>query len=348
MELGISLFGDLHVDPSTGKIQSAQVRLQELIEEIKLADEVGLDLAGIGEHHRKEYAVSSPEIVLAAAATVTKNIKLTSSVTVLSSSDPVKLYQNFALVDLLSNGRPELMAGRGSFIESFPLFGYDLKDYNLLYEEKLDLLLRINAKEKITWRGEFRPDLQDQQVLPRAVNNNLKVWVAAGGTPASVERAGRLGLPLVFAIVAGTPLINFKPLFEFYKETYLAFGHDMSKFQVGMFSHSLFGNDANDIAKYYFPLYVAQMDRIGKTRGWSPFSQHQFDYGRSRDAALFVGDENQAIDKILHAHELYGMTRFTAHMDVGAPSHSHIMKSIEIFGTKIAPKVRAALAINNK
>lgn len=343
MELGISMFGDLHVDPLTGKIQSAQQRLKELIEEIKLADEVGIDVLGIGEHHRPEYAVSSPEIVLAAAAMVTKHIKLSSSVTVLSSSDPVKLYQNFAMVDLLSGGRVELMAGRGSFTESFPLFGYNLQDYSALFEEKLGLLLEINNKETINWQGRFRASLQNQQVLPRPENNKLTVWIAAGGTPESVVRAGKLGLPLVFAIVAGTPLLRFKPLYELYKKTYQEFGHDMSVFQVGMFSHALFADCTNEIAEYYYPLYAAQMDRIGRSRGWFPFQREQYDFGRSKEAALFVGDVEETVDKILYAQELFGITRFSAHLDVGAPSHRHLMKSIEIYGTKIAPQIRKAL-----
>ncbi len=218
IELGIGMFGDLQVN-ANGKIQPAQQRLQEIIEEIKLMDEVGLDFFGMGEHHRPDYAVSSPEIILAAASTVTKNIKLGSAVSVLSSSDPVKLYQNFATVDLISNGRAELIAGRGSFIESFPLFGHDLKDYDELYEEKLELLLKINAEQKISWKGKFRPELVNQVVLPRAVNDNLKMWVAVGGTPESVLRAGKFGLPVIFAIIGGEPA-QFQPLFDYYKKVY--------------------------------------------------------------------------------------------------------------------------------
>ncbi|WP_316832177.1 LLM class flavin-dependent oxidoreductase [Pedobacter aquatilis] len=341
MELGIGMFGDLQFS-ANGEIQPAQQRLQEIIEEIKLMDEVGLDFYGIGEHHRPDYAVSSPEIILAAAATVTKNIKLSSAVSVLSSSDPVKLYQNFATVDLISNGRAELMAGRGSFIESFPLFGYNLQDYDELYEEKLDLLLKINKEPKITWKGKFRPELKDQEVLPRAVNNNLKIWVAVGGTPESVERAGRLGLPVMFAIIGGQPA-QFKPLFDYYKKVYQAYGHDMDKFQVGVHMHSLFGENSQDISDYYFPLYSAQMNRIGRTRGWAPFQRNQFEAGRSANGALIIGDANESVDKILAMEETFDLTRFSAHMDVGGPSHAAMMKSIEIFGTKIAPQVRDAL-----
>lgn len=342
MELGIGMFGDLQIN-AKGEIQPAQQRLQEIIEEIKLMDEVGLDFYGIGEHHRPDYAVSSPEIILAAAATVTKYIKLSSAVSVLSSSDPVKLYQNFATIDLISNGRAELMAGRGSFIESFPLFGYNLQDYDELYEEKLELLLKINSEKKVNWKGNFRPSLVNQEVLPRAVNDHLKIWVAVGGTPESVERAGRLGLPVMFAIIGGQPIL-FKPLFDYYKKVYQAYGHDMAKFEVGVHVHSLFGENSQDISDYYFPLYSAQMNRIGKTRGWAPFQRNPFEAGRSTDGALIIGDANQSVDKILAMEETFGLTRFSAHMDVGGPSHKAMMKSIEIFGNEIAPAVRKALS----
>lgn len=341
MELGIGMFGDLQVSAS-GEIQSPQQRLQEIIEEIKLMDEVGLDFYGIGEHHRPDYAVSAPEIILAAAATVTKNIKLSSAVSVLSSADPVKLYQSFATIDLISNGRAELMAGRGSFIESFPLYGFNLQDYDELYEEKLELLLKINNIDKISWKGKFRPELVNQEVLPRAVNNQLKIWVAVGGTPESVERAGRLGLPVMFAIIGGSPT-QFKPLFEYYKNVYAAHNHDPAKFEVGVHMHSFFGEESEQVADYYYPLYSAQMDRIGRSRGWQPYQKNQYDMGRSKNGALIIGDTNEAVDKILATEEMFGLTRFSAHMDVGGPSHKAMMKSIEIFGTQIAPKVREAL-----
>ncbi|MES2418352.1 MAG: Atu2307/SP_0267 family LLM class monooxygenase [Bacteroidota bacterium] len=341
MELGIGMFGDLQIN-AKGEIQAAQQRLQEILEEIKLMDEVGLDFYGIGEHHRPDYAVSAPEIVLAAAASITKNIKLSSAVSVLSSADPVKLYQSFSTIDLLSNGRAELMAGRGSFIESFPLYGYNLKDYDELYEEKLALLLKINASPKINWKGKFRPELVNQEILPRAVNDSLKIWVAVGGTPESVERAGRLGLPVMFAIIGGAPA-QFKPLFEYYKKVYTAYGHDLSKFEVGVHMHSLFGENSQQISDYYYPLYSAQMDRIGRSRGWPPYQEQQYNSGRGKGGALIIGDANEAIDKILAMQEMFGLTRFSAHMDVGGPSHKAMMKSIEVFGTQIAPKVREAL-----
>lgn len=342
MELGIGMFGDNHYD-SNGKPQSPGLRLRELIEEIKLMDEVGIDFYGIGEHHRPDYAVSVPEIILAAASSVTKNIKLGSAVSVLSSSDPVKLYQSFATIDLLSNGRAELVAGRGSFIESFPLFGNELKDYDALFEEKLELLLKINATERITWKGKFRPALTDQEILPRAVDNHLNIWIAVGGTPESVLRAGKFGLPVIFAIIGGNPA-QFQPLFDYYKEVYQHFGHDMNKFQVGVHIHSFFGEDSQQTADDYYPLYAAQMNRVGSSRGWPPYQRQQYDIGRSSKGHLVIGDTNEAVEKILYLKEMFGLTRFSAHLDVGGPSHISLMKAIEIYGTKIAPKVREAIS----
>ncbi len=342
MELGVGMFGDNHYNDK-GEPLPAGERLRELLEEIKLMDEVGIEFFGIGEHHRPDYAVSVPEIVLAAAASVTKKIKLGSAVSVLSSSDPVRIYQSFATLDQLSNGRAELMAGRGSFIESFPLFGYNLNDYNALFEEKLELLLKISQEERITWKGKFRAPLQDQQVLPRAMNNKLNVWVAVGGTPESVVRAARLGLPVMFAIIGGNPA-QFQPLFQYYKELYADFGHDVKAFQVGVHMHSFFGEDSKQTGETYYPVYAGQMTRVGSTRGWPPYNRQQYEYGRSKQGVLLVGDVNEAVDKILHMHDLFGLTRFSAHMDVGGPSHQLLMKSIEIYGTKIAPKVRSALS----
>jgi len=341
MELGIGMFGDNHYNEE-GKALSAGTRLGELIEEIKLMDEVGIDFFGIGEHHRPDYAVSVPEVVLAAAASVTKRIKLGSAVTVLSSSDPVRIYQAFATLDHLSNGRAELMAGRGSFIESFPLYGYNLNDYDALFDEKLQLLLKINKENPVTWKGKYRAPLQDQLVLPRAVNDHLNIWVAVGGTPESVVRAARLGLPVMFAIIGGNPA-QFKPLFQYYKELYEHFKHDMTSFQVGVHMHSLFGEASKQTADAYYPVYSTQMNRVGASRGWPPFTRDQFEFGRSKDGAYLIGDANEAIEKILLMHEMFGLTRFSAHMDVGGPSHSLLMKSIEIYGTKILPKVKEAI-----
>lgn len=343
MELGISMFGDNHFDKAGKPLPTGQ-RLQELIEEIKLMDEAGLDFFGVGEHHRPDYAVSVPEIVLAAAASVTKQIKLGSAVNVLSSSDPVRLYQSYATIDLLTNGRAELMAGRGSFIESFPVYGYRLEDYEELFEEKLELLVKINKENPITWKGKHRAALNNQSILPRAFNDELKIWVAVGGTPESVLRAGRLGLPVIFAIIGGNPA-QFKPLFEYYKKVYDHFKHDAAKLQMGVHMHAFFGEDSQATADYYYPIYSAQMDRVGSSRGWPPYQRQQFDTGRGNKGHLIIGDVNEAIDKILELQELFGLTRFSAHMDVGGPSHTSLMKSIELFGTKIAPKVREALRV---
>ncbi len=342
MELGIGMFGDLAFDKVTGKPQDAGQKLREILEEVKLADEVGLDVFGLGEHHRPDYAVSAPDIVLAAAASITRNIKLMSTVTVLSSAEPVNVYQNYATIDQISGGRAEIGVGRGSFIESFPLFGYNLKDYETLFEEKLDLLLKINRQEVVNWSGKLRAPMENQSVYPRAVNNGqLPIWIAVGGTPESVLRAAKLGLPLILAIIGGVPS-QFKPLMDFYKDQYLAHGHDPAQMQVGIHSHT-FISEEERINDAYFENYAAQMDRIGAGRGWPPFSKHQYNGGRSKDGALFIGDPAAVTDKILRMHELFGLTRFIAHMDVGAPDHSLMMKSIELFGTRVAPEVRKAI-----
>lgn len=342
MELGIGMFGDLQIDPKTGQIQNTQQRIQEILEEIKLMDEVGVDFFGLGEHHRPDYAVSSPEIVLAAAASITKRIKLGSAVSVLSSADPVKLYQDFATIDLISNGRAELMAGRGSFIESFPLFGYDLKDYSSLFSEKLDLLLQISKNTSVNWTGKHRASLINQEVLPRAIDNKMPIWVAVGGTTESVIRAGKLGLPVMFAIIGGTPA-NFSPLVEVYRQAWEDNGHDLAKLQIGVHMHSFFGEDSKELADWYYPYYANQMNRIGASRGWPPYQRMQYDYGRSPHGHLVVGDVNESVDKILQVQELFGLTRFSAHMDVGSPDHNKMMKAIEIYGTKIMPAVQKAL-----
>ncbi|MDM1550889.1 Atu2307/SP_0267 family LLM class monooxygenase [Empedobacter falsenii] len=341
MELGIGMFGDLHIDPKTGYTQTPQQRMSEIIEEVKLMDEIGLDFFGIGEHHRPDYAVSSPEIILAALSTVTKNIKLGSAVSVISSTDPVKLYQDFASVDNLSNGRAEIMAGRGSFIESFPLFGYDLNDYDALFDEKLRLLLDLNNNEVINWRGNFRMPIINQSVYPKPVQEKLPIWIAVGGTKSSIVRAATLGLPIIFAIIGGNPA-DFNYLFEIYKQVYIENGHDIKTMQIGVHMHSFFGKDSEKVAEEYFPIYGAQMNRIGASRGWPKYTKPQFDYGRSTNGHLIVGDASLAVDRILKYQEMFGLTRFSAHMDVGAPNHLDMMKSIEIFGKDILPKVKEA------
>ena len=333
------MFGDLAFDKETGKFADAQQKLQQILAEIKLADELGIDVFALGEHHRPDYVVSSPEMVLSAAASITKNIKLMSAVTVLSSAEPVKVYQDFSTLDLISGGRAEIGVGRGSFIESFPLFGYDLDDYHELFEEKLDLLLKINSQENVTWKGNLRAPMENQTVYPRATKNGkLPVWIAVGGTPESVLRAARLGLPLVVAIIGGLPK-QFKPLIDFYKQEYLKNGHNPEEMQIGIHSHTLVSEDP-EVIDGYFENYAAQMNRIGSTRGWSPYTKMQYEGGRSKDGALFIGNSDEVAEKINTVKEMFGLTRYIAHMDVGAPNHEVMMKSIELFGTKVSEKVR--------
>ncbi|MBX3238684.1 MAG: LLM class flavin-dependent oxidoreductase [Chitinophagaceae bacterium] len=343
MELGIGMFGDLSFDKATGKFYDPKLKLQEILEEIRLADDIGLDVFGLGEHHRPDYAVSSPEIVLAAAASITKNIKLMSTVTVLSSAEPVKVYQDFSTIDLISGGRAEIGVGRGSFTESFPLFGYELKDYNLLFEEKLDLLLKINNNEVVSWNGKLRPPMKEQSVYPRAVDQGkLPVWIAVGGTPESVARAARLGLPLILAIIGGNPA-QFKPFMDYYHQEYAKHGHDVSKMQTGIHAHTFVSDQPGGIDSQ-FDNYAAQMNRIGKDRGWPPYSRPQFNNARDKHGSLFYGEANEVTDKILQMREIFGITRFIAHMDVGSPTHKDMMKSIELFGGKVAPEIRRATA----
>lgn len=341
MELGIGMFGDTTFDKSRNHFQSPGQRLQELIEQVKLADELGIDVFSIGEHHRPDYSVSSPEIVLSALSTVTKNITLGSGVTVLSSTDPVKVYQNFSTLDLLSNQRAEIIAGRGSFIESFPLFGYNLKDYSALFEEKLDLLIQLNENESVTWNGKFRASLNEQTVYPRP-ERKLPIWIAVGGTPESVVRAAKYGVPIIFAIIGGMPK-QFLPMIELYKQQYLQFGHDPKKMEIGVHSHTFIMDSHQDLLDTYFPYYAAQMDRIGKDRGWAPYTKMQFEGGMSPEGALFMGDVNQVAEKMIKTIELFGLTRFIAHIDIGGPSHKELMKTIELYGTKVLPLVRKSI-----
>lgn len=338
MELGIYTFGEVQ----DGTAGSAAKRLHDLIEEIELADQVGLDVFGVGEHHRPDFAVSAPAVVLAAAAMRTKHIRLSSAVTVLSSDDPVRVFQNFATLDLLSNGRAEIMAGRGSFIESFPLFGYDLNDYDELFAEKLDLLLQIRAEERLTWQGKHRAALDDQAVYPRPLQDPLPVWVAVGGTPQSVVRAASYGLPMALAIIGGTPE-SFVPHIQLYREVWGRAGHDSAQIQLSINSHAYIAENSTQARDEFFPSYAVMMNRIGRERGWSGMTRAQFDALCSPRGALLVGSPQEVIDKILFEHELFGNTRFLAQMSVGPIAHANVMKSIELFGTQVAPAVRKAL-----
>ncbi len=342
MELGISTFVELTPDPLTGKTISAYQRFQNMLEEVELADQLGLDVFAIGEHHRPDFLVSSPATVLAAAAVKTKNIKLSSAVTVLSSDDPVRVFQQFATVDLLSGGRAEIMAGRGSFIESFPLFGYDMADYDTLYDEKLKLLVTINENEYVTWKGKHRAAINNLGIYPRPYQKKLPIWVAIGGTPASVLRAAKLGLPLTIAIIGGTPE-QFAPYTKFYKEEFIKAGHDISTMQLCINSHAYIADDEQQAADEFFPVYAQVMTKIGRERGWPPTTRAQFDFMRSPTGALLVGSHQQVIDKILYEHELFGNTRFMVQFSVGTLPHKQMMHAIELFGNVVAPAVRKAL-----
>ncbi|HEX2724092.1 MAG TPA: LLM class flavin-dependent oxidoreductase [Gemmatimonadaceae bacterium] len=342
IELGIYTFAEATPDASTGQTVSAQQRLRDLMEEIELADQVGLDVFGVGEHHRPDYVVSSPAVVLAAAAVKTKRIRLTSAVTVLSSDDPVRVFQDFATVDLLSNGRAEIMAGRGSFIESYPLFGYDLENYDELFQEKLEMLLRIRENVNVTWTGRHTQSLANLGVYPRPVQHPLPIWIAVGGTPQSVVRAGRLGLPLAIAIIGGAPerFVQFATL---YRESAARAGHDVSKLQLSINSHGLVGDSTQEAADIVWPAYLDTMGRIGRERGWQTPTRRQFDAERSPRGAMVLGSPNEVIDKILYEHELFRMTRFLIQFSVGTLPHPVIMRSIELYGTKVAPAVRRAV-----
>ncbi|MGQ1889533.1 LLM class flavin-dependent oxidoreductase [Thermophagus sp. OGC60D27] len=343
MELGIGMFGDLTFDNHNKKFQSASNRLKEMIEQVKLADDLGLDIFLLGEHHRPDYAVSSTEVVLSALSSVTKSIKLASGVTVLSSSDPVKVYQDFVTLDLLSNHRAEIIAGRGSFIESFPLYGFNIHDYHELFEEKLELLIKLNRESPtpVTWKGKFRSPLEKQIVYPIS-ERKLPIWIGVGGTPESVFRAALVGLPVIFAIIGGRPK-QFLPLIEYYKEEYLKQGHDKTRMQIGVHVHSFISESRNDLLENYFPDYSAQMNRIGKDRGWPAYTKNQFLNGLKPDGALYMGSPSEVIDKTLQTIEMFGLTRFIAHIDVGGPSHSQLMKTIEMYGLKVVPEIRKSL-----
>ncbi len=342
MELGIYTFADMQPNEVNGKAMTTHQRIKELMEEIQLADELGLDVFGVGEHHRADYAVSAPAVVLGAAAAVTKNIKLTSAVTVLSSDDPVRVFQNFSTIDQISGGRAEIMAGRGSFIESFPLFGYDLKDYDALFREKLALLLQLNRSETVHWEGSMRPSIDGRAIYPRPFHEKLPIWLAVGGTPESAVRAATLGLPMALAIIGGMPE-RFVPFVDLYKRSALEAGQDMTALQLGINTHVYVSETSQKAGDEYFPAYAAMMSRIGKERGWPPLNRDQFDANRSERGYLMVGSPQQVIDKILFEHELFGQTRFLAQMSVGTVDHKNILKSMELFGTKVAPAVRKAV-----
>ncbi|MEA2404650.1 MAG: hypothetical protein QOE08_1297 [Thermoleophilaceae bacterium] len=346
MEIGLYTFAELQPDARTGEAISPEQRMQNLVEEIELADEVGLDVFGIGEHHRPDFVVSSPVVPLAAGAARTKRIRLTSAVTVLSSHDPVRVFQDFAELDLISGGRAEIMAGRGSFTESFPLFGFDLDDYDDLFAEKLELLLAVRESERVTWSGRHRPPLDDQGVYPRPVQDPIPVWLAVGGNPESVIRAATHGLPLAVAIIGGFPE-RFVPLVELYRGAAARSGRDPAGLPVSINSHAYVAETSHQAAAEYFPPYAAMMTKIGRERGWPPMSRDQFETMRSPRGSLVVGNPEEVVEKILFEHEIFGLQRFMAQMSVGPIPHAQVLRAIELMGTKVAPAVREEVARRN-
>jgi probable LLM family oxidoreductase len=342
-ELGLYSFVELTPDPVTGEMISPVQRMRDLLETIELADQVGLDVFGLGEHHRPDFISSAPLVILGAAAARTKAIRLSTAVTVLSSDDPVRVFQDFATLDLVSSGRAEIMAGRGSFIESFPLFGYDLRDYDSLFAEKLELLMKIREAEKITWSGVHRPPLNDLGVYPRPVQEKLPIWVAVGGTPESVVRAATLGLPMALAIIGGMPE-RFAPFLQLYREAARQAGHDPAQLPLSINSHGFIADTAQQAADDYYPSAVVVMNKIGRERGWSPATRQQLEAGRTLRGSDFVGSPAEIIEKILFQHQIFGHQRLLLQLGVGTIAHEKVMRAIELFGTQVAPVVREEIA----
>jgi probable LLM family oxidoreductase len=344
MQIGLYSFAENTADPlNGGHLQSPAERLRDLLEEIELADQVGLDFYGLGEHHRPDFVASAPVTILAAAAERTKRIRLSTAVTVLSSDDPIRVWQQFATLDLLSGGRAEIMAGRGSFIESFPLFGYGLDDYDDLFEEKLRELLEIRKGGKVNWPGSShtRP-IPGMEIYPRPVQDPLPLWIAVGGTPNSVARAAYFALPLMIAIIGGRPQ-QFQPLVQLYRDTAEKMQHDASKLPVGISSHGFVAETSQDAMDTAFPAHQAAMTRIGKERGWPPTTREQFEAGAAPDGAYFVGSPQQVVDKILMQQEWFRHDRFGLQLSVGTLPHDKVMKAIELVGTIVKPAVNKAL-----
>ena len=338
VQIGIDSFAAAHTESS--RAVSSSQRLRELLEEIELADQVGLDSFGIGEHHRQDFLDSAPVVILAAAAARTQRIRLTSAVTVLSSADPVRVFQEFSTLDLISGGRAEIVAGRGSFVDSYPLFGFRLEDYDSLFAEKLDLLLEIRENEHVHWSGEHRPALTGQGVYPRPVQNPLPIWVGVGGTPKSFVRAGTLGLPLMVAIIGGETR-RFRPLIDLYREAGARAGHPANRLKVGVHSLGYVAGTTQEAADDFFPGYARAMTDIGKERGWSGMTRASFDAQRGPYGALLVGDAEEVAEKVIrHSEALGGISRITFQMNAASLPHVKLMRAIEILGTRVAPIVR--------
>jgi probable LLM family oxidoreductase len=333
-------FAETHKNATTGVPISHGERLRNVIDEIVAAERVGLDVYGLGEHHRVDMAASAPAITLAAAAARTERIRLSSAVIVLSSADPVRTFQDFATLDLISNGRAELLVGRGSFIESFPLFGYSLDDYNELFAEKVELLVEISRSERVTWEGRFRAALHDQEIYPRPHQDPLPIWIGVGGTPASVVRAGRLGLPLVLAIIGGDPA-RFQVLADLYRRTLVDSGHDPDTLPVAVHGLGFIADDNEQASDEIYHSFTAMMNKIGRERGWPPLTREQYDWMRSPEGSLVVGDPETVATKILYWKQILGIDRFMLH-HAGSVPHDEAMRSIELLGTEVSPLVRGA------
>ena len=340
MEIGISTFVETTPNQQTGETISHGARIKEIIREIKLADAVGLDVYGVGEHHRADFAASSPEMILAAAAPLTKNIRLSSAVTVLSSADPVRIFQNFATLDAVSDGRAEIMVGRGSFTESFPLFGFDLQHYDELFEENLELLMEIQKNNKdVHWRGGHRPAINGLGIYPNPVQEKLPITVGTGGNPESSIRAAKLGLPVVYAIIGGQP-DRFAPLVNLYKQAALRAGHDISTLPIASHSHGFVAKTAEEAAEKFFKPTQYVMNVLAKERGWPPYTRSSYDAARSFNGALYVGDPETVAKKIIHLHKAVGITRFYMHLPLGTMPHEDVMSAIDLLGKEVAPMVR--------
>lgn len=346
-EIGIYNFVDRGNNPLTGAKKNPAEVIKNLLETIELADQIGLDVFAIGEHHREEYLASAPEVLLGAAAARTKNIRLSTAVTVLSSDDPVRVFQRFATVDLISNGRVEIMAGRGSFIESFPLFGYNLNDYDGLFDEKLRLLSQLNNASHITWSGKFRAPLENLGIFPRPIQEKLPIWVAVGGTPESVVRAAGLGLPMALAIIGGMPE-RFAPFLDLYRQASKEYGFEPNEIPLSINSHGFIADTAEEAVNEYYPIQIVMMNKIGRERGWSPATQEQLEKQRYLRGSDFVGTPEEIIEKILFQHDLFKHQRFLMYMGNNAIEHKKMMHAIELFGTKVAPVVRKEIEARNK
>jgi probable LLM family oxidoreductase len=342
IEIGIYTLADIGPDPLTNETITPKQRMKEMIQAAKLADEAGLDVFGVGEHHRLDYASSSPAVILAAIAQATNHIKLTSTTSVLSTLDPVRLFEDFATLDLLSDGRAEILAGRGAFIESFPLFGYSTNDYDELFTEHMELLLQLNKNERVTWSGDFRSPLRNAEISPRPIQEQIPIWIGVGGTPDSAVRAGKFGVGMALAILGGDPL-RFKPLVDLYRKAGMEAGHSPEVLKVGVTGHAYIAKTTQQAKDEFFPYYSNYWSYVNRQRGMgSRMSRADFEHMASPNTALFVGSPQQIVEKILHQHELFGHKRFLAQVDIGGLPFNKVAENIELLATEVAPVIKKA------